>query len=90
MDVVFHPCVASGVLKFEVVNVAIVVWEPAKQALNEALNNAISQLPPEVGLQSIVGGERFMTLLVRGKEDKIGGSTVCKVACRFAGRVPVF
>jgi hypothetical protein len=42
MDIVFHPCVASGVLQFEVVNVAIVVWEPTQQALNEALNNAIS------------------------------------------------
>lgn len=81
MDVVFHPCVVSGVLQFEIVNAAIVVWEPAEQALNEALKNAISQLPSEVGLQSMIVGERFMPLLVRGKGDKIGGSAVCKVAC---------
>jgi len=50
MDVVFHPCVVSGVLQLGAVNATIVEWEPTEQALNEALNNAISQLPPEVGL----------------------------------------
>lgn len=90
MDVGFHPCVVSGVLQLGAVNATIVVWEPAEQALNEALNNAISQLLPDVGLQSMVVGERFMPLLVRGKGDKIGRSAVCKVACGYAGRVPVF
>jgi len=42
MDVGFHPCVVSGVLQLGAVNATIVVWEPAEQALNEALNNAIS------------------------------------------------
>jgi len=90
MDVVFHPCVVSGVLQLKAVNATTVEWDSPEQALNEALNNAISHLLPDVGLQSMVIGERFMPLLVRGKGDKIGRSAICKVACGYAGRVPFF
>ena len=71
MEVVFRPYVNSGILQFEVisataggVNVPPLVWQPAEQALNDALSQALGQLPPGVGLQSITVGEGFMTVIV--------------------------